>query len=100
MMKPTARFALLIGLSLLLLIAILYLGDYVSVKYRMRKNTPGDPLETIQTQTTYAIPHKDGRAEYVFGPRETKTCVRSLFPHLGYSPCWYLKKSAQSQIPM
>ena len=88
------------ALGILVVIALLYLGDYASVKYRMRKNIPGDPLSTVRVQTIYTIPHKDGRAEYVFGPRETKTCVRSIFPHLGYSPCWYLQRTAQQQIPM
>jgi len=92
--------ALRAGLAILLLIALVYLGDYISVKYRMHKNIPGDPLEAVQVQRTYAIPHKDGRAEFVFGPRETQTCVHSIFPHLGYTPCWYLNKSAQKPIQM
>lgn len=83
----------------ILLAGILYVGDYVYVRDRMSKNTPGDPLETVKIQPMYAIPHKDGRAEYVFGDPVTQTCVHSLFPHLGYSPCWYVKKNSQP-IPM
>ncbi len=94
-MNPISQVILRVGLGLLLLLAVLYAGDYVSVKYRMRKNSPGDPLEAVQVQRIYAIPHKDGRAEYVFGPRETQTCVHSIFPHLGYTPCWQLKKASQ-----
>lgn len=99
-MRRVPRTALRSALGILLIITLVYLGDYVSVKYRLRRNTPGNPLSTVRVQITYTIPHKDGRAEYVFGPRETKTCVRSIFPHLGYSPCWYLQRTAQQQIPM
>jgi hypothetical protein len=99
-MKRMSRIALRSALAILLIVILLYLGDYAFVKYRMPKNTPGDPLSTVQVQAIYTIPHKDGRAEYVFGPRETKTCVRSIFPHLGYSACWYLQRTAQQQIPM
>jgi len=99
-MKPTSRIALRFAFGILLGVIFIYLADYAFVKYRMRKNTPGDPLNTVQVQTTYTIPHKDGRAEYVFGPRETKTCVRSIFPHLGYGPCWYVQRTAQQQVPM
>ncbi|HUJ32202.1 MAG TPA: hypothetical protein VLY23_13040 [Candidatus Acidoferrum sp.] len=80
--------------------ALLYAGDYVSVRYRLSKNTPGDPLETVQVQRMYAIPHKDGRQEFAFGEPGPETCVHSIFPHLGYPPCWYLKKNAQKPISL
>src|ERR1035441_8539805 len=30
--------------------------------------------------------------------RQTEFCVRSLFPHLGYIPCWYLRRHATKRI--
>jgi hypothetical protein len=99
-MKRINQIAARALLGLFLLVVILYAIDYGSVTLRMRQNKPGDPLEAMQVQRTYAIPHKDGRAEYVFGPRETQTCVHSIFPHLGYLPCWYLKRSSRQPIPM
>lgn len=89
--------ALIAGIALT---GILYAGDYAYAKYRMSKNTPGDPLEVVKIQPTYVIPHKDGRAEYVFGDPVTQTCLHSVFPQLGYSPCWYVKKHAQQTVPM
>lgn len=92
-----ARRALIAGIVLL---GVLYAGDYVSAKHRILKNTPGDPLEAVKIQPMYVIPHKDGQAEYVFGDPQTQTCLHSLFPHLGYSPCWYVKKHTQQTVPM
>lgn len=69
--------AVIVGIALL---AALYTGDYANAKYRISKNTPGDPLEAVKIQPMYVIPHKDGQAEYVFGDPQTQTCLHSLFP--------------------
>jgi hypothetical protein len=75
--------------------AILYAADYLSVRYRMAHKTSADPLETTQVRPLYAVPRKDGKYEFDFGDTEAQTCVHSLFPHLGYSPCWYTKRENQ-----
>ena len=92
-----ARRVLVAGVALL---GVVYAADYVSAKYRISKNTPGDPLEAVKIQPMYVIPHKDGQAEYVFGDPQTQMCLHSLFPHLGYSPCWYVKKHTEQTLPM
>lgn len=115
-MNRIGKLVLGAALILLILIAILYAGDYAFVKYRMSRagiasNSPPSssgasptaargPLDTVQIQRTYQIPHKDGRAEFAFAEPQTVTCVHSIFPHLGYSPCWYLKRHSQQTIPM
>jgi hypothetical protein len=130
-MNPIAKIALRAGLVLLILLAILYGGDYAFLKYRLARfeggnkstgnsgnsgpgsapnsppstsgsspSAPRGPLDTVQIQRTYEIPHKDGRAEFAFAEPQTVPCVHSIFPHLGYSPCWYLKRHTQQTIPM
>jgi hypothetical protein len=107
-MSRISQIALRAGLGTSLLLAILYAGDYASLKYRIWRfqragNSPTattNPLETMQIEPTYAIPHKDGRAEFAFGPPETVTCAHSLFPHIGYGACWYVKRNSQKPIPM
>ena len=99
-MNRIPKFALRGLLGLLVLIAILWIADYTSFRYRLSKGTPGDPLASIRIQPTYAIPHKDGRAEYVFGEPQMITCARSIFPHAGDPPCWYLQKTAAKPIQM
>jgi hypothetical protein len=86
--------------GILVLVAILWIADWVSFRYRLSKGTPGNPLETVRIEPTYAIPHKDGRAEYVFGKPQMVTCARSIFPHGGDPPCWYLQKTASKPIQM
>ena len=74
----------------------LYVGDYLSARYRI----PDDrqTLGSVQVTTLYAVRQKSGRIEYSLGDTETEPCVRSLFPHLGYIPCWYLHRHATKRI--
>lgn len=99
-MNRLAQFALRGIFGLLVLIALLWIGDFISFRYRLSKATPGDPLTAMTVQTTYAIPQKDGRAEYVFGLPHPVTCARSIFPHAGATPCWYLRETASRPVPM
>lgn len=79
--------------------AVLYAGDFAAAKYRLSKNQSAW-LGSVKIQPMYIIPHKDSRAEYVFGEPETVKCLHSIFPHFGYSPCWYVKKNTQPAVPM
>jgi hypothetical protein len=79
-----------------LLASIVYAGDYLSVRYRTSKG--GDPFATVSVQPYYAIHQKNGKTEYDFAPPENQICVRSLFPHFGYSPCWYVKRHTDKRI--
>ena len=99
-MNRLAQIALRGLFGVLVLVAIVWIGDYASFRYRLSKGTPGDPLATIRIERTYAIPHKDGRAEYVFGPPEMVTCARSIFPHAGDPPCWYLEETTAKPVQM
>jgi hypothetical protein len=79
-----------------LLASIVYAGDYLSVRHRIPKSR--DPFSTVTVQPYYAIHQKNGKIEYDFAPPENQTCVRSLFPHFGYSPCWYVKRHTDKRI--
>jgi hypothetical protein len=79
-----------------LLALITYLGDYLSVRYKIPKGR--DPFSTVTVQPYYAIHAKNGRTEYDFAQPQSQVCVRSLFPHLGYSPCWYVKRHTDKRI--
>ena len=74
----------------------LYLGDDLSVRSRI----PGSrqPFGTVTIRRFDAIPEKNNKTEYVYENPVTVTCVRSLFPHLGYVPCWYLSRHGEQRI--
>ena len=79
-----------------LLLCLVYAGDYLSVRYRIPKGR--DPFSTVTIQPYYAIHQKNGRTEYDFAQPQSQVCVRSLFPHFGYSPCWYVKRHTDKRI--
>ncbi len=85
------------------LVAIVYAGDYAVVRLRVAYPRLGRAFDSVQMEKLYAIALKNGRTEYQFDalqPEVTVPCVRALFPHLGYSPCWYLRRNSQKPIPM
>ncbi len=84
------------ALTALLALAGLYAGDYLSARYRFPGNR--QTLGSVRVQTSYAVRLKDGRIEYLLGDSDTETCVRALFPQLGYPPCWYLTRHATRRI--
>jgi len=79
-----------------LAMVLLYGGDYVSAKFRL----PGDrqTLGSVDVQVMWAIKQKNGRIDYELGGSETRPCLYSLFPHLGYTPCWYLTRHKNQVI--
>lgn len=88
------------ALAFVCLFCLLYLGDYAQVRYRIWRN--GAPYGTVTVQILYAISEKStpgtNKAEYASGGAQDQTCVNSLFPHFGYSPCWYLRRRPEKTI--
>jgi hypothetical protein len=85
-----------IAAAILLLALLAYAGDYLSVRYRLPKGR--DPFSSVTVQPYYAIHEKNGKTEYDFGQPQNQVCIRSLFPHFGYSPCWYVKRHTDKRI--
>ena len=82
----------------LALLALLYAGDYAAVRFRI----PGsrDPYGVVKVRPYLVVPQKSGKSEFYFQDPRNQTCVNSLFPHLGYPPCWYLRRHAKQRIDM
>lgn len=92
---------ILIGLVALL--AGVYTFDALSVRHRMASQTPGDPFDSVTYPHLLAIPQKGNKVDYELdaaSPMQTVPCVHSLFPHYGYTPCWYVKRNAKLPTPM
>jgi hypothetical protein len=96
-------FAKRVPIGVVIALGLLYAGDYAYVRFRMLHPKPADPFESIKTLRVLAIPEKNGKTEYevdALNPEQTVICVHSLFPHSGYSPCWYVKPRINQPIPM
>jgi hypothetical protein len=76
---------------------LVYAGDFLVLEVRAHM---GHAFGTVKVSPTYAIPQKNGSSEFVFGQPENQQCVRSLFPHFGDTPCWYLNRNANNPVQM
>jgi hypothetical protein len=87
-----------IALILAGLLALLYAGDYASVRIPIPKGRAA--FGTVLVRPYYDVGLKGGRSDFYFLDPQKRTCVNSLFPHLGYSPCWYLQKHTHPRTNM
>jgi len=89
--------------AIILLIALTYGYDYASVRRRMSAQKPGDPFDVVTYPHLLAIPLKGNKVDYELdaqSPMESKSCVHSLFPHYGYTPCWYVLRKSKNPTQM
>jgi len=78
-----------------LALALLYLGDFLSVRFQIPHR---ELLEPVEVQTFYQVRLKGKKVEYMKADSQTETCVHSLFPQIGYTPCWYLMSHRQKWV--
>jgi hypothetical protein len=89
--------------AIVALVAITYAGDYVALRLRAAYPRFGSAYDSVHVARLLAIPLKSGRTEYELDARQpevTISCVRAVFPHQGYQPCWYVRRNSQKPIPM
>jgi hypothetical protein len=87
---PTSKLQRFV-LGLIALVVVIFAIDYVQLKARGAAGIGTVPL-------TVGTAMKDGRVQIFTGDDQTETCVRSLFPHFGFNPCWYVKKNSTQII--
>lgn len=78
------------------LIILFYLGEDLCLRVPIPRSR--NPYGTVQIKSMYAIPEKNQKTEFILADPQTATCVHSVLPHLGYSPCWYLERKKLQQI--
>jgi len=83
-------------LSAILALGVLYLIDYMALRYRMARG--GLAAATATVTILYGTPLKNGEVSIFWDQPQTETCVRSVFPHLGYPPCWYAVRHTTKMI--
>jgi hypothetical protein len=82
----------ILGLTLLAA-ALLYALDAVVLRARGQNG-----FAKITVNRYDVIPEKNGKVEFDYEPSVDETCVRALFPHQTYAPCWYLARHSEQQI--
>lgn len=87
-------------LVVFVLFALTYGSDYLQIRYRIWRDR--NPYGIVTIQILYAISEKGApgtnKTEYISGGAQDVPCVNSIFPHFGYSPCWYLKRKPERRI--
>ncbi|MBV9083311.1 MAG: hypothetical protein JOZ62_11580 [Acidobacteriaceae bacterium] len=84
--------------AMLTLLALAYVLDYLSLRFRIPNRRP--QFGTVHVQPYLAVPQKNGRTEFILDTPSDQRCVYSLFPHFGETPCWYLEKHKSKRINM
>ena len=77
-------------------LATLYVADDISVRYRIPRTR--QQFGTVTIERYDAISEKNNKTEFVYEDPVVQTCVHSLFPHLGYAPCWYLSHHREQRV--
>jgi hypothetical protein len=83
-------------LALVVAVAVVYGADYALLRYRVSANKAA--FDTVTVKPYYAVPRKDNKLEYLPDDPQDQTCVNSLFPHFGDTPCWYLRTHTKQRI--
>lgn len=87
---PTSNFQRFV-LGLIALVVAVFVVDYVQLKARGAAGIGTIPL-TVGTAL------KDGRVQIFTRDDQSESCVRSIFPHFGLNPCWYVKQNSTQII--
>ncbi len=83
-------------ITLAVLLAAIYLGDYGWLAYRAHSNR--NAFGNVTLDTYYIVKLKNGRTEFDYAGQQNVECVNSLLPHLGDKPCWYEGRKKDQQI--
>jgi hypothetical protein len=75
-----------------------YAGDYASVRLPIPKGRV--VYSTVTVRPYLAVGLKSGKSDLYFFDPQKQTCVNSLFPHMGYNPCWYVRKHTHQRVQM
>lgn len=78
-----------LGILAVLLLGVLYAGDWVVVQLRVKHGTAYGVVEVNQFLAT---PLKGNKVEYDLVGTVQETCSRSIFPQKGHPACWWLER--------
>ena len=87
-----------IAFVLVALTVLVYFVDYLAVRIPIPKSRAA--FGTVTVRPYYDVGLKGGKSDLYFLDPQQQTCVNSLLPHLGLSPCWYLRAHAHPRIAL
>lgn len=67
-----------------------YVIDGIQAGIRLKTGGPSKAYDTVTV--FYAASLKGGKYQVYTDRPDRETCSRSLFPQMGYTPCWYLRQ--------
>jgi hypothetical protein len=76
---------------LLAVALLLWLGDWTVWRIRVWR---GGGYDTVQVNQILLIPLKNHKMEADAQSTADQPCARSIFPHGGDDPCWWLRRHA------
>jgi len=77
------------AIALAIVAALLYVGDWVVLRIRLARGTA---FSSVEVDQFLATPLKGNKAEYDFLGSFQQPCARSVFPHAGRPPCWWVRR--------
>jgi len=96
-LPPIVRKILLRGvLGLAGAVVAVYLADSAQIRVRLATGGAAETYDSVNV--IYAAGLKNSKYEVYAGQPMPQTCTRSLFPQLGYTPCWYLRRHPMQMI--
>ena len=83
-----------------LIIAVAAPGHSVPGRLSLRPfpHPPRDTFGSVTVHTYYVVKLKNGQTEYDYAGDHDVSCTNSLFPQMGYRPCWYASRRTDEQI--
>ena len=84
-MKRVLIVALLAGV-------LIYAADFAFLHVRTKQ------FDSVQVRVMYAVKMKNRQTEYLPEEPQNLSCVNSMFPQMGYAPCWYLSRHRRQTV--
>ena len=86
----------IVGAHLAVLVALpvlVYIGDALVLRHRIDRGRALEPM-TVYVGTKL----KSGKVEIFTDQPQTEVCAHALFPHFGYRPCWWVRRSGGVKV--
>lgn len=78
-----------LAIVMVVLLGMLYVGDWVVLQVRI---THGTAYGVVEVNQFLATPLKGNKVEYDLVGAAQETCSRSIFPQKGNPACWWLER--------